>query len=80
MASPVKTERLPASYRLRLREAGIKQREVAARSPEYHPEGREVTVVFINRVLNRATACPDWLHREFDEMLAEAEGRREDED
>lgn len=74
---PVKTEnrpnRLPDSYRLRLMEAGITQEAVALASPGHHPEGREVTIQFVNRVLNGKQACPDWLRGEIDELLAEAD-------
>lgn len=74
MMNTVKREnRLAASYKLRLSEAGISQESVALASPQYHPSGYQVSVQFVNRVLNRLQACPKWLRKQFDQMLAEAE-------
>ena len=69
----VKTQnRLPRSYKRRLARADISQQSIALASPTYHPEGREVTLQFVNRVLNHLQACPVWLRGQLDAMLAAA--------
>jgi len=71
----VKTQnRLPKSYKRRLARAEISQQRVALASSAYHPDGHEVTLQFVNRVLNRLQACPDWLRAQLDRMLSEAAG------
>lgn len=66
--------RLPESYRLRCLEAGLTQWAVAQASGAYHPGGYGVTPQFVNQCLLRRGACPAWLRRQLDQMLAEVDG------
>lgn len=83
MAGPVKPmvlpNRLPASYKQRLHDAGISEGRIGAESWRWHEDrysgkkdGCAVADSFVHRVLKGRQPCPAWLRRQLDAMLEEA--------
>lgn len=62
---------LPWPYRRRLITAGIRLQRVTEAAEKRQPRGKPVSRQYVFQVINRQVACPEWLRRLLDEMLAE---------